>query len=187
MGVRIDMEKMGFELIGFGPMLGLPTLTSPMTLTLDFQGKILKLLYLRNGRIDSLGMKGMWVRYDVGCTMGLPLGHGAWQIDFQVMGQCETLTVSNLLAHEWAIHSLIWRLRGVVVLWTPCYCICKHPKVKNYYFKKCVSNVRDSFLQSYDDIVILGDANCCHEKSNTVKDVYNVYGLTNLIKTPTCH
>ena len=26
-------------------------------------------------------MKGMWVGYDVGCTMGLTLGHGAWQID----------------------------------------------------------------------------------------------------------
>ena len=26
-------------------------------------------------------MKGMWVGYDAGCTMGLTLGHGAWQID----------------------------------------------------------------------------------------------------------
>ena len=26
-------------------------------------------------------MKGMWVGYDVGCTMGLTLGHGTWQID----------------------------------------------------------------------------------------------------------
>ena len=43
--------------------------------------KILKLLYLRNRRIDSLGMKGMWVGYDVGCTMGMTLGHCAWQID----------------------------------------------------------------------------------------------------------
>ena len=34
-----------------------------------------------NGRVDSRGMKGMWVGYDVGCTMGLTLGHGAWQID----------------------------------------------------------------------------------------------------------
>ena len=55
-------------------MLWLWTLTSPMILTLDFQGKILKLLYLRNGRVDSLGMKRMWVGYDVGC-------HGAWKID----------------------------------------------------------------------------------------------------------
>ena len=40
--------------------------------------------------------------------MGLLLSHSVWQIDRQVMGQCETLTVSNLLAHEWAIHSLIY-------------------------------------------------------------------------------
>ena len=46
-----------------------------------FKVKILKLLYLRNGMVDSLGMKGMWVGYDVGCTMGLTLGHGGWQID----------------------------------------------------------------------------------------------------------
>ena len=39
--------------------LRLQTLTTPMTLTLDLQSKILKLLYLRNGRVDSLGMKGM--------------------------------------------------------------------------------------------------------------------------------
>ena len=26
-------------------------------------------------------MKGMWVGYDVGCTMGLTLGHGAWERD----------------------------------------------------------------------------------------------------------
>ena len=32
------------------------------------------------------------------------------------MGQCETLTVSNLLANEWTIRSLIEGLRGVVVL-----------------------------------------------------------------------
>ena len=30
-----------------------------LTLTLDFQGKILKMLYLRNGRADWHGMKGM--------------------------------------------------------------------------------------------------------------------------------
>ena len=37
------------------------------------------------------------------------------------MGQCETLAVSNLLAHKRAIRSLISGLRGVVVLWTPCF------------------------------------------------------------------
>ena len=32
-----------------------------MTLTLDFQGQILKILYLRNGRADWHGTKGMWI------------------------------------------------------------------------------------------------------------------------------
>ena len=31
-------------------------------------------------------MKGMWVGYDVGCTMGLTCGQGAWQIDRQSNG-----------------------------------------------------------------------------------------------------
>ena len=31
-------------------------------------------------------MKGMWVGYDVGCTVGLTLGHGAWQIDHPING-----------------------------------------------------------------------------------------------------
>ena len=42
-------------------MLWLSTFPSLMTLTLDFQGQILKMLYLRNGRADWHGMKGMWV------------------------------------------------------------------------------------------------------------------------------
>ena len=32
-----------------------------LTLTLDFQGQILEMLYLRNGRADWHGTKGMWV------------------------------------------------------------------------------------------------------------------------------
>ena len=36
-------------------------LTTPMTLTLEFQGQSLKLLYLRNGAADWHGMKRMWV------------------------------------------------------------------------------------------------------------------------------
>ena len=42
-------------------MLWLSTFPSPMTLTLDFQGQTLKMLYLRNGRADWHGTKGMWV------------------------------------------------------------------------------------------------------------------------------
>ena len=76
---------------------------------------------------------------------------------------------------------------SIVSYLTAFCCIYKHPKVTNDYFKKCVSNICDSLLQSYDDLIIFGDANCCPEKSNTVKDICDVYGLTNLIKTPTCH
>ena len=68
------------------PMLWFSMFTSSMTLTLDFQGKILKLLYGRVESLDSLGMKEMWDGYDVGCTMGLTLGHGAWQIDWPSNG-----------------------------------------------------------------------------------------------------
>ena len=44
-----------------GPMLWLSNYTSPMTLTLDFQGQIFKKSYLRNGLADWHGIKGMWV------------------------------------------------------------------------------------------------------------------------------
>ena len=41
---------------------GIPSLWSwAMTLTLDFQGQTLKMLYLRNGRANWHGTKGMWV------------------------------------------------------------------------------------------------------------------------------
>ena len=42
-----------------------------LTLTLDFQGQILKMLYLRNGRAEQHGTKGMWVDSDLewkGCV-----------------------------------------------------------------------------------------------------------------------
>ena len=42
-------------------MLWLSMSTSPMTLTLDFQGQFLKMLYRGNGRADWPGMKGMWI------------------------------------------------------------------------------------------------------------------------------
>ena len=42
-------------------MLWLSTFTSPMTLALDFQGQILKMLYLRNGMADWHGTIGIWV------------------------------------------------------------------------------------------------------------------------------
>ena len=43
------------------PTLGLSTLTSTMTLTLDFQSQILKKSYLRKGMADWHGREEMWV------------------------------------------------------------------------------------------------------------------------------
>ena len=43
------------------PTLLLSTLTSPVTLTLAFQGQIFKKLYLWNGRVNWYGMRETWV------------------------------------------------------------------------------------------------------------------------------
>ena len=93
-----------------------------------FKLKYWKLLYLRNGRFDSLGMKGMWVAYDVECTMGLTLGHGAWQIDlpsngsmwnsysFQPVGQWMGYSFTDLGA-EGCCRSLNALFQDDVKLW----------------------------------------------------------------------
>ena len=47
--------------VGHMLLLWFSTFTSPMSLALDFQGQILKMLYLRNGMADWHGTKGMWV------------------------------------------------------------------------------------------------------------------------------
>ena len=56
-----DMEWKGCESIGCYTHFFISTLTSTITLTLDFQGQILKKLYLRSGTADWHLMKGMWV------------------------------------------------------------------------------------------------------------------------------
>ena len=38
-----------------------------LTLTLDFQGQISKQPYLKNRRVDWLGMKGMWMDHSWQC------------------------------------------------------------------------------------------------------------------------
>ena len=59
-------------------------------------------------RVNWLGMKGMWVHYDVGPfmqpwthNMGLPVGYGTYQIQWPSNGlmHCKTVIVSNLWAH----------------------------------------------------------------------------------------
>ena len=63
----------------------------------------------------------------------------------------------------------------------------KHPAVNNDCFKKSVSHIADCLLKTYDDLVFLGDANCCPTKSTTIQDLCDTYGLSNLVKEPTCH
>ena len=48
----LTWNERGVSRWNVGPMLRLSTFTSPMTLTLDFQGQILKKSYLRNGMAD---------------------------------------------------------------------------------------------------------------------------------------
>ena len=58
---------------------------SLMTLTLDFQGQILKMLYLRNGMADWHGTKGMWVdrMLDPCCDFQCPPSPMTLTLDFQ--------------------------------------------------------------------------------------------------------
>ena len=65
--------------------------------------------------------------------------------------------------------------------------VYKHSKVSNAYFKQCVFNICDKVTPGSDDVIIIGDMNCCPTKSSLIKDIRDIYGLTNLIKDPTCH
>ena len=59
---------------------------SNLTLTLDFQGQILKMLYLKNGRADWHGTKGMWVdrMLDPHCDFELWPHPWTWPLIFKV-------------------------------------------------------------------------------------------------------
>ena len=57
----IDMERKACESIGYYTHFETFNIPLTMTLTLDFQGQILKESYLRNGMADWHGIKGMWV------------------------------------------------------------------------------------------------------------------------------
>ena len=53
-------------------------------------------------------MKGMRVGYDVGCTIGLTLGHGAWQIDRPSNGSMWNLQFPTC----WPMDGLIFHYLG---------------------------------------------------------------------------
>ena len=100
-------------------------------------------------------MKGMWVGYDVGCTMGLTLGHGAWQIDqpsngsmwnsysFQPVGQWMGYSFTDLGA-EGCCRSLnaLFFLQQIILimLWqeTICHQAYQQKKIKLFLLISCM-------------------------------------------------
>ena len=62
----------------------------------------------------------------------------------------------------------------------------KHPKVKHTVFKNSLGQIADYLLQSYTELVFLGDMNSCPTKSFVISEFCDVYGLHNLIDQPTC-
>ena len=66
-------------------------------------------------------------------------------------------------------------------------CIYKHPKASNTLFSECMRRLSDALFCDYNDIIYLGDMNCCPAKSNVIHDLCDLYCLTNLIKEATCH
>ena len=65
-------------------------------------------------------------------------------------------------------------------------CVYKHPKVKHVVFKESICQMADHLLQSYSDLVFLGDMNSCPTKSPVISELCDIYGLHNLIDQPTC-
>ena len=66
-------------------------------------------------------------------------------------------------------------------------CIYKHPQASNTFFSECMRRLSDALFCDYNDIIYLGDMNCCPTKSNVIHDLCDLYCLTNLIKEATCH
>ena len=68
--------------------------------------------------------------------MGLSVGCSTYiaQCFFLLKWNCKAFTVSHLWAHKWIVHSLIYGLRYIVVLWMPC-CACTKPCTFETSFK----------------------------------------------------
>ena len=82
MGGPINMERKGYESIGCYAYF----VTLSYDLDLGFSSQILKLLYLRNGRADWHGTKGMWVdrMLDPHCVFELWPHPWPWPLIFKV-------------------------------------------------------------------------------------------------------
>ena len=65
-------------------------------------------------------------------------------------------------------------------------CVYRHPKVKHAVFKESMGKMVDHLLQSYSDLVFLGDISSCPTKSPVISELCDTYGLHNLIDQPTC-
>ena len=81
----IDMEWKGYESIGCSTHIVTVNIHLTMTLTLDFQGQILKKSYLREEMADWHGMKGVWVdrMLDPCCDFKRSPQPWPWPWDFQ--------------------------------------------------------------------------------------------------------
>ena len=66
-------------------------------------------------------------------------------------------------------------------------CVYKNPKVKHDVFKTSLTLLADKILQMSSDFILIGDMNCCPNKSAIISDVCELFDLQNLIKEPTCH
>ena len=83
---RLTWNKRGVSQLDARPTLWLWTVISPMTLTLDFQGQILKKSQLTNGMPDWHGTKGIWVNWmlDLCCDFQLWLHPWPWPWIFSI-------------------------------------------------------------------------------------------------------
>ena len=94
------------------PTLWLSTFPSLMTLTLDFQGQILKKSYLRNRMADWHGIKGMRVdrMLDPCCDFQCPRHPWHWPCIFKVkFGKCCIKSYQKKYFSRWWRHR--WRYR----------------------------------------------------------------------------
>ena len=78
-----------------------------LTLTLDFQGQILKILYLRNGRADWHGTKGMWIDRMLDPHCDFELWPHPWPLTLDFQGQ-----IFKVVTQEWDAR-LTWNERDV--------------------------------------------------------------------------
>ena len=104
MGWPIDLERKGCESIGCYTHFVTLNVHFTHDLDLGFQGQILKILYLRNGRADWHGTKGMWVdrMLDSHCDFKLWPHPWPWPWIFKVeYWNCCNLGMGGSTLLEW--------------------------------------------------------------------------------------